>query len=103
VDQGAEQLPEPGLGESGPHHVMVVELDPVRGDLTGGGLPDIVQERGQPKDQVGLASLHDREGVSEHVLVLVDRVLLGGAWVGPDPAAIAENYRRILNTFRPAA
>jgi probable F420-dependent oxidoreductase len=34
---------------------------------------------------------------------LVDRILLGGAWVGPDQAAIAENYRRILNTFRPAA
>jgi probable F420-dependent oxidoreductase len=33
---------------------------------------------------------------------LVDRLLLGGAWVGPDPEAIAENYRRILHTFRPA-
>lgn len=33
---------------------------------------------------------------------LVDRILLGGAWVGPDPQAIAENYRRILETFRPA-
>jgi probable F420-dependent oxidoreductase len=32
---------------------------------------------------------------------LVDRILLGGAWVGPDPEAIAENYRRILETFRP--
>jgi probable F420-dependent oxidoreductase len=32
---------------------------------------------------------------------LVDRILLGGAWVGPDPQAIAENYRRILETFRP--
>lgn len=34
---------------------------------------------------------------------VLDRVLLGGAWVGPDQQAIAENYRRILNTFRPAA
>lgn len=34
---------------------------------------------------------------------LVDRILLGGAWVGPDQQAIAENYRRILHTFRPAA
>jgi probable F420-dependent oxidoreductase len=34
---------------------------------------------------------------------LVDRILLGGAWVGPDQATIAENYRRILHTFRPAA
>jgi probable F420-dependent oxidoreductase len=34
---------------------------------------------------------------------LVDRILLGGAWVGPDSQAIADNYRRILETFRPAA
>ena len=34
---------------------------------------------------------------------LVDRILLGGAWVGPDQAALAENHRRILETFRPAA
>jgi hypothetical protein len=34
---------------------------------------------------------------------IIDRVVIGGAWVGPDQEAIAENYRRILNTFRPAA
>ncbi|MGH2685427.1 MAG: LLM class flavin-dependent oxidoreductase, partial [Actinomycetota bacterium] len=34
---------------------------------------------------------------------LVDRVILGGAWVGPDAEAIAQNYRRILRSFRPAA
>jgi probable F420-dependent oxidoreductase len=34
---------------------------------------------------------------------LVDRILLGGAWVGPNQEAITENYRRILHTFRPAA
>jgi probable F420-dependent oxidoreductase len=33
---------------------------------------------------------------------LVDRILLGGAWIGPSQDAIAENYRRILQTFRPA-
>jgi probable F420-dependent oxidoreductase len=33
---------------------------------------------------------------------LVDRLLLGGAWVGPDPEAIAQNYQRILFTFRPS-
>lgn len=43
-----------------------------------------------------------REGLAAWDGVL-DRVLLGGAWVGPDHQAIAENYRRILNTFRPAA
>ena len=34
---------------------------------------------------------------------ILDRVLIGGAWIGPDQQAVAENYRRILNTFRPAA
>jgi alkanesulfonate monooxygenase SsuD/methylene tetrahydromethanopterin reductase-like flavin-dependent oxidoreductase (luciferase family) len=33
---------------------------------------------------------------------IIDRVVIGGAWVGPDPEAIAENHRRILSTFRPA-
>jgi probable F420-dependent oxidoreductase len=34
---------------------------------------------------------------------IIDRVVIGGAWVGPDQESIAENYRRILHTFRPAA
>lgn len=33
---------------------------------------------------------------------LVDRIVLGGAWVGPDRSAIVENYRRILSDFRPS-
>lgn len=32
---------------------------------------------------------------------LVDRVVVGGAWVGPSRAAVVENYRRILTSFRP--
>lgn len=31
---------------------------------------------------------------------VVDRLILGGAWVGP-PEVVAENYRRLLHTFRP--
>jgi probable F420-dependent oxidoreductase len=31
---------------------------------------------------------------------LVDRIVLGGAWVGPREA-VAENYRRLVETFRP--
>jgi probable F420-dependent oxidoreductase len=34
---------------------------------------------------------------------LVDRIVLGGAWVGPDQSAIIENYRRILTSFGPGA
>ncbi|HZD16898.1 MAG TPA: LLM class flavin-dependent oxidoreductase [Actinomycetota bacterium] len=32
---------------------------------------------------------------------IVDRIILGGAWVGPDQGSIVENYRRILTEFRP--
>lgn len=32
---------------------------------------------------------------------LVDRIILGTAWVGP-PEVVEENYRRLLHTFRPA-
>jgi probable F420-dependent oxidoreductase len=32
---------------------------------------------------------------------LVDRIVLGGAWVGPQDA-VAENHRRVLESFRPA-
>jgi probable F420-dependent oxidoreductase len=33
---------------------------------------------------------------------LVDRIILGGAWIGPDRKAIAENFHRTLDTFSPA-
>jgi probable F420-dependent oxidoreductase len=32
---------------------------------------------------------------------LVDRIILGGAWVGPDPAALAANIERVLEAFAP--
>jgi probable F420-dependent oxidoreductase len=34
---------------------------------------------------------------------LADRVILGGAWVGPSAERIAENHRLILETFAPGA
>jgi probable F420-dependent oxidoreductase len=33
---------------------------------------------------------------------LVDRIILGGTWVGPSEDRIAENHRAILETFAPA-
>jgi probable F420-dependent oxidoreductase len=32
---------------------------------------------------------------------VVDRLILGGAWVGTDPARVTQNYRQILETFAP--
>jgi alkanesulfonate monooxygenase SsuD/methylene tetrahydromethanopterin reductase-like flavin-dependent oxidoreductase (luciferase family) len=34
---------------------------------------------------------------------LVDRIILGGAWVGPDPASLAANIERVLEAFAPGA
>jgi probable F420-dependent oxidoreductase len=70
-----------------------------RGDLAG------MAELALPMaDEFAIAGSEDecRDGLAAWD-GLLDRVLLGGAWVGPDHQAIAENYRRILNTFRPAA
>lgn len=33
---------------------------------------------------------------------LADRVILGGAWIGPSQESVLENYRRTLLTFAPA-
>ena len=53
-----------------------MEAHPSGGDLTRLRLADVVEQPGQPQDQVGLAPLHDRVGVAEHILVLVDGILL---------------------------
>jgi probable F420-dependent oxidoreductase len=58
---------------------------PMVGALAVAGTPDECRER--------LAAF---EG-------LADRVILGGAWVGPSAERIAENHRLILETFAPGA
>jgi alkanesulfonate monooxygenase SsuD/methylene tetrahydromethanopterin reductase-like flavin-dependent oxidoreductase (luciferase family) len=32
---------------------------------------------------------------------VADRLILGGAWIGPDPERLAENHRLIVKTFGP--
>jgi hypothetical protein len=34
---------------------------------------------------------------------LVDRIILGGAWVGPSPERLEEHQRVIVETFSPAS
>jgi probable F420-dependent oxidoreductase len=69
-----------------------------------GDLPAMAELALPMADDFAITGSEDecREGLAAWDGIL-DRVLLGGAWVGPDQQAIAENYRRILNTFRPAA
>ena len=54
---------------------------PMVGTLGVGGTPDEVRER-----------VSEFEGI-------VDRVILGGAWVGPSPERVRESYRLLLETF----
>jgi probable F420-dependent oxidoreductase len=53
-----------------------------------------------------LAVAGDPDECRERLLAfdgVVDRVILGGAWVGPDQERLQENHRLILETFAPAA
>jgi hypothetical protein len=51
------------------------------GTLAVGGTPDEVRERVSQFENV------------------VDRVILGGAWIGPSPERVRDSYRLLLETF----
>ncbi len=78
------QLGQPLLGHLGPDHLVQVEGHPLRPDPAGPGLADVVEQGGHAQGQVGLVGveggrpLDHRDGVPQHVLVPVDRVLLQG-------------------------
>jgi hypothetical protein len=81
---------QPLAGHPRAHRVVVVERGALAGlEPPGAGLADVVEQRGQPGDaeverrvvqvrrRFGSAHvLDDREGVGEHVLVTVDRIVL---------------------------
>ena len=77
VDHGVRvaELSQPLLGHAGADHLVVVELHTLGRDLAGGGLADVVQERREPQHLVALAPFDHGVGVSQHVLVLMHRVL----------------------------
>ncbi|HYZ10422.1 MAG TPA: LLM class flavin-dependent oxidoreductase [Actinomycetota bacterium] len=77
---------------------------PLRGAYARGDLGEMARLAMPMVDTYAVAGTEDecRERLAAFE-GLVDRILLGGAWVGPDQEALAENYRRILETFRPAA
>jgi hypothetical protein len=67
---------EPISRHASAHHLVMVELHALWGDLTSARLPHVVQQRGEAKHGIGLASLHHGIGVAEDILVFVNRVLL---------------------------
>ncbi len=56
-------------------HLVVVEGHPSVDERTCPRLADVVEERGEAEQPIGRRLVHHREGVGEHVLVPVDRVL----------------------------
>ena len=74
---GYLQRPHPVAGHAGPDHLVVVERHlPAGPERPGLGLAHVVEQRRQAQDALGLALLDHRDGVGQHVLVAVDRVLL---------------------------
>ncbi len=73
---GVAQLAQALVGHARADDLVMVELHALGRDLAGRRLADVVQERRESQDLVGLAVLDDRVGVAQHVLVLMHRVLL---------------------------
>ena len=72
VPQGAHAL----LGHPGPDDFVVVERHSFGAEGPGLGLADVVEQRRQAQDAIGLGAFDDGDGVSQHVLVAVDGILL---------------------------
>ena len=68
----------PVAGHPGPDHLVVVEGDPAVDEGPGPRLADVVEEGGQSEQPVGAGLVHHGQGVGQHVLVPVDRILLEG-------------------------
>jgi alkanesulfonate monooxygenase SsuD/methylene tetrahydromethanopterin reductase-like flavin-dependent oxidoreductase (luciferase family) len=78
-------------------------IEALRDALGVGDLPRLAREALPMVDDLAIAGTPEEcvekvrafEGV-------VDRLLLGGAWVGPDRARLIENHSWIVETFAPA-
>ncbi len=76
-DLGREpERAQPLLRHARADDLVVVEADTARTDRARLRLADVVQERGETHAQLGTRLAHDCDRVGEHVLVLMDRVLL---------------------------
>ena len=73
---GIAQRGHPLAGHPGADDLVVVEGHAASAEGAGLRLADVVEEGGQAQQPVGLGLVHHGQGVGEHVLVPVDRVLL---------------------------
>jgi probable F420-dependent oxidoreductase len=81
-------------------HGFEDRLEPLRRAFAHGDLDELTAVALPMVDALAIAGTPDdcREGVSRFE-GLVDRVILGGAWVGPSQERLAENHRAIIETF----
>ena len=66
---------EPGLGHPRSDHFVMVERDACGPEVARVGLANIVKQGGQPRYPVGGALGNHGQGVGQHVLVVVNRIL----------------------------
>jgi probable F420-dependent oxidoreductase len=83
-------------------HGVQDRVEPLRAALAAGDLGALAREAMPLVDDLAIAGTP--EEVVEKVAAfegVADRIILSGAWVGPDPARIEANHRAILETFGP--
>ena len=84
-------------------HGFEDRIDALRLAFVRGDLGEMASVAMSMVDVLAVAGTADecRERVEEFE-GLVDRIILGGTWVGPSEERIAENHRAILDTFAPS-
>lgn len=83
-------------------HGFEDRLEPLRRAFVGGDLDELTSIALPMVDALAIAGEPEecRERISRFE-GLVDRVILGGAWVGPSEERLKENHRAIIETFAP--
>jgi alkanesulfonate monooxygenase SsuD/methylene tetrahydromethanopterin reductase-like flavin-dependent oxidoreductase (luciferase family) len=84
-------------------HGFEERLEPLRRAFVQGDLGEMASIALPMVDELAVAGTPDecRERVAAFE-GLVDRIILGGTWIGPSEERIAENHRSILEIFAPA-
>jgi probable F420-dependent oxidoreductase len=83
-------------------HGFEDRLEPLRRAFVRGDLGELAAIALPMVDALAIAGTPEecRDGIARYE-GLVDRVILGGAWVGPSQDRIAQNHRAIIETFAP--
>jgi probable F420-dependent oxidoreductase len=78
-------------------------VEPLRRAFAEGDLAEMASVASPMVDSLAVAGTADecRKRIAEFD-GLVDRIILGGTWIGPDADRIEQNHRAILETFAPS-